>query len=83
MTSFESVKPFERQGSKVEDLGSTGVNLGGTGMNLFKSESTKEKEGSKISVTASTTSKGADSLSKTGTVGGKVLLRRGVSKGKK
>ncbi len=82
MTSFESVKPFERQSSKIEDLGSTGVNLGGTGMNLFKSESNKEKEAPKGS-TVGSTSKGADSLSKTGTVGGKVLLRRGVSKGKK
>jgi hypothetical protein len=78
MTSFESVKPFDRQGSKVEDLGSTGVILGSTGMNLFKSESNKEKEAPK-----GTTAKGADSLSKTGTVGGKVMLRRGVSKGKK
>lgn len=43
ITSFESVKPFERQGSKVEDLGSTGVNFG-PGLNLFKSESNKEKE---------------------------------------
>jgi hypothetical protein len=27
LTTFESVKPFEKQSSKVEDLGSTGVNL--------------------------------------------------------
>ena len=78
MTSFESVKPFERKESKGEDLGSTGVNFGGTGLNLFKSESNKEKDAPKGAIT-----KGADSLSKTGTVGGKVMLRRGLSKGKK
>ena len=78
MTSFESVKPFERKESKGEDLGSTGVNFTGTNLNLFKSESNKEKEATKGSVT-----KGADSLSKTGTVAGKVMLRRGLSKGKK
>ena len=78
MTSFESVKPFERKESKGEDLGSTGVNFTGTNLNLFKSESNKEKEVTKGSVT-----KGADSLSKTGTGAGKVMLRRGLSKGKK
>lgn len=79
MTGFDSVKPFERQSSKIQDLGSTGVQLG-AGLNLFKSESNKEKE-------KGSTAKGADSLNKTGTVGGgvsgKVVLRRGLSKGKK
>jgi hypothetical protein len=27
LTGFESVKPFEKQSSKIDDLGSTGVNL--------------------------------------------------------
>lgn len=36
LTGFDSMKPFEKQSSKIDELGSTGVNL-------FKAEMVKEK----------------------------------------
>lgn len=76
LSSFDSViKPNEKTMTKVvEDLGSTNLNL-------YKTESNKEKEAPKL-MTATT--KGSDSLSKTGGLGtGKVVLKRGLSKSKK
>jgi hypothetical protein len=39
LTGFDTVKPLERQSSKNDDLGSTGINM--MNVNLFKSESNK------------------------------------------
>ena len=72
MTSFDSVKG-ERPASKNKDLGSTGVNL-------FKSESIKEKD-VKLSQ-PSNSSKAIEGLAKT-TTGGRMIVKRGLSKGRK
>lgn len=73
MTSFDSVK-----GGGVDRPPSRKEQLGGTGVNLFKSESTKEKE---IKPTQ-TSSKAIEGLNKTST-GGRVIVKRGLSKGRK
>ena len=72
MTSFDSVKG-DRPASRNKDLGSTGVNL-------FKSESIKEKEIKTSQI--SNSSKAIEGLAKT-TTGGRVIVKRGLSKGRK
>lgn len=68
-TSFDSVRG-DRPVKKDE--------FGGTNLNLFKSESTKEKE-----VKHLTSSKGVEALGKTSSGGGKVIVKRGLSKNRK
>jgi len=72
MTSFDSVKG-DRPASRNKDLGSTGVNL-------FKSESIKEKEIKTSQI--SNSSKAIEGMAKTST-GGRVIVKRGLSKGRK
>ena len=70
MTSFDSVKGIDRPASKKDDFG-------GTNINLFKSESNKQKE---VKVSSSKLTEGT---LKSSTTGGRVVLKRGFSKGKK